>query len=152
MALLAWLMLVSTSLFAAPMLMGAAGAPQAVPTASGHQHQGMAGMHQESTLTSDMTCCNPHMVQGCDCHSLCGNVLSPLAVSTPAPLLLAATHGHVFQRRAPAPKTVPPERPPSVCFWLLLRHLSALDRPIGESARASPVFVVFCPMAPSWGR
>jgi hypothetical protein len=115
MAVLAWLMLVSTSLFAAPMLMGAGGALQeAVPTASGHQHQGMAGMHQESTLTSDMTCCNPHMVQGCDCHSLCGNVLSPLAVSTPAPLLLAATHGHVFQRRAPAPNTVPPLRPPSV--------------------------------------
>ncbi len=114
MALLAWLMLVSTSLFAAPMLMGAAGVPQAVPTTSSHQHQGMAGMHQGSTLTSDMTCCNAHMVHGCDCHSLCGNVLSPSAVLTPAPLMLAATHGPLFQRRAPAPNTVPPLRPPSV--------------------------------------
>lgn len=113
MAVLAWLMLVSTSLAAAPMLMGTDAAPQAVQTTSSHQHQGMASMQQGPTLTSDMSCCNDYTVPGCSCHSLCGNVLSPVAVLAPAPMMFAATYARLFDRRAPAPNAVPPLRPPS---------------------------------------
>ncbi len=113
MALLAWLMLVSTSLAASPMLMGTDAGPQAVQTTSSHQHHGMASMQQGQTLTSDMSCCNDYMVHGCSCHSLCGNVLSPVAVLAPAPVMFAATYVRLFDLRAPAPNTVPPLRPPS---------------------------------------
>ncbi len=114
MAVLAWLMLVSTSLAAAPMFMGANGAPQAVHATSEHQHHGMASMQQAPTQASDMSCCNDHTVQGCSCHSLCGNVLSPVAVLAPAPVTFAATYARLSDRRAPAPNALPPLRPPSV--------------------------------------
>lgn len=114
MAVLAWLMLASTSLIAAPMSMGKDGAPQVVQSTSGHQHQGMARMQQVATPAPDMSCCNKHMVRGCGCHSVCGNVLSLVAVLTPFPVMFAVTYARLFDRRAPAPNTVPPLRPPSV--------------------------------------
>ena len=113
-SVMAWLMLVSSSLVAAPMLMGANGATQGVQTESSHQHHDMATMQQGSMLAPDLSCCNDHMVQGCNCHSLCGNLLSPVSVLAPASMSFAAVYAQVFDPTAPAPNTVPPLRPPSV--------------------------------------
>jgi hypothetical protein len=113
MAVLAWLMLVSTSLLAAPMLMGTGVATQTVQTPSEYQHQDMTKMQLGPTLTSDMSCCNDFTFQGCNCHSLCGSVLSPVAVPAPAPVMFATTYVRLFDQRAPAPNTMPPLRPPS---------------------------------------
>ncbi len=54
------------------------------------------------------------MVHGCNCHSLCGNILPPVSLLVPAPQMFAAMYARVFDQRAPAPNTVPPLRPPSV--------------------------------------
>lgn len=114
MAVLAWLMLVSTSLAAAPMLMGTDGAPHAMQTTSSHQHHVRASLQQAPTLAADMFCCNDPMAPDCSCHSLCGIVLSPVSVLAPAPMMFATTYAPSFDQRTLAPNTVPPLRPPSV--------------------------------------
>ncbi|OOG58234.1 hypothetical protein B0E47_05045 [Rhodanobacter sp. B05] len=111
--MLAWLMLVSSSLAAAPMAMGMHGSAAHAMVATGViLHHGSARSNHPAASMSDHACCGDRMAQGCHCHSVCGSVLHSVTVVVPAPVLFVVVYGSPSTVRAPSPNTAAPLRPP----------------------------------------
>ena len=112
-AVLAWLMLVSTALVAAPMEMGMHGSAAHAMAATGVAlHHGSARSNHPAASMPDRACCGDQMAQGCHCHSVCGSVLHSVAVVVPTAMLFAVVYGPPAAVRAPSPNTAVPLRPP----------------------------------------
>jgi hypothetical protein len=115
MSVFAWLMLVITSVTAAP-----GGMP--VPDASSvHAATSMAGdrCHHDGPATRSVAavhhladCCGGHAASGCHCPAMCATVV-PAALAMIAPMPLSVRYGMPLQALAPSPDTAPPLRPPS---------------------------------------
>jgi hypothetical protein len=112
-AVLAWLMLVSSFLAAAPMAMGMHGgaAHAMAATSVAPQHDSARSNHPAASMPGH-ACCGDQMAQGCHCHSVCGSVLHSVAVVVPAPVLFVVVYGSPSPVRAPSPNTAVPLRPP----------------------------------------
>jgi len=112
-AVLAWLMLISSSLAAAPMAMGMhGGAAHAMAATSVVLHHDSALSSHPAANMPDHACCGDRMAQGCHCHSVCGSVLHSVAVVVPVPVLFVVVYGSPYTVRAPSPNTAVPLRPP----------------------------------------
>lgn len=121
MAVLAWLLLVSTSLVAGPMVAGpmAMGVHGGDPSAmhlmaatSAADHHGQAFVNHPTADMPDHACCGDPVAQVCDCHFVCASVVHSVAVVIPTPVLFAIVYGPPSRIRAPSPNTAAPLRPP----------------------------------------
>jgi hypothetical protein len=117
MGALAWLMLVSTSLLAAPMSM------------SGHHVSSVQGVvlatsyhcPPDGTTTdavpahvASADCCTGHnAMSGCHCATMCAN-LAPFTLPLIAEVPLSVVYDMPSRVTAPSPNTAPPLRPPSI--------------------------------------
>jgi hypothetical protein len=118
MGALAWLMLVITSLAAAPLDMGRAhahamdGLTAAVGEPLHHQGQSQAPSHD--CCAQHDGCCGHQAGHACGCVGMCASAVPP----TPASLIAAWTGRSLYDRamrvHAPSVVAAPPLRPPSV--------------------------------------
>jgi len=116
-ALLAWLMLISTSLAAAPMGMAMHGsAAHAMAATGAAPHHGAAVSNHPAANMADRACCGDQMASGCHCHSVCGSVLHSVTVVVPTAMPFAVVYGPPSSVRAPSPNTAVPLRPPLAGF------------------------------------
>jgi hypothetical protein len=114
MSVFAWLMLVITSVRAAPeglFALNASSVHVATSMAGGHCH------HDESAADAaavhhSADCCGGHAAALCHCPAMCATVV-PAATAMIAPVPLLARYGMPLQMLAPSPYTAPPLRPPS---------------------------------------
>lgn len=113
--LLAWLMLVLSSLATAPFGMAHAhAAPEsgADTMAAEPAHPGMAHMlsQDDSTHVHD-NCCGGDLGQACGCFGLCASAVPPMSAGVTA-LPIALAYAPPLRVRAPSTPRVPPLRPP----------------------------------------
>jgi hypothetical protein len=114
MGLLAWLMLVATSLSAAPtgMPMDAAPVHAAASVTGVHCHQHMLAKGSAATA-HESVCCSGHAVAGCYCAAMCVSTL-PTALKMIAAVPLSARYDMLPPLVAPSPNSMPLLRPPSI--------------------------------------
>ncbi|MFA6230456.1 MAG: hypothetical protein WC617_09810 [Rhodanobacter sp.] len=115
-AVLAWLMLASTSVGAAPSDMGVAAmhAGQAVASVNSGQPANMGSMAHGVHGMTGQSCCGGHLSQGCNCHSACGNALPSVLAFVAMSASFATVYARPSLTPAPSPNPAPPWRPPSV--------------------------------------
>lgn len=117
MGLLAWAMLVTHALAAAPM--GMAGvphshaAPATIAAASGHDHH-------PATTEASRSCCDDQGVRCdgmtghvCHCDAMCSTTLAPAMVVLDAPAAITVRYAMPLPGRAPSLDDAPPLRPPA---------------------------------------
>lgn len=116
MGIFAWLMLVVTSVAAAPMGMQAQDAQsiQAATSISGvHCHNdGLAG-DSAADVHQRADCCGGQAVPGCHCPAMCVSAV-PATLTMLATVRLSISYRMPPQIVAPAPNSAPPLRPPLV--------------------------------------
>jgi hypothetical protein len=118
MGVLAWLMLVATSLTAAPLGMEGhtAHSTHAVIAAVGeHCHHGMHDAGSSGSCCDDHAgCCGGQAGLGCHCASMCSSALPTCSTTITGSSVLGAIYGAPARISAPSPATAPPLRPPTV--------------------------------------
>ncbi|MEO5829459.1 MAG: hypothetical protein ABIQ36_02720 [Rhodanobacter sp.] len=114
MGVLAWLMLVTTSLAAAPLGMGghAAHSRHAAVAAVGEPclHGATAKTAQSSCL--DVGCCGDLAGHSCSCATMCSSVLPSAPAIIIGSTAISVAYGLPSSANAPSPDTAPPMRPP----------------------------------------
>ncbi len=109
MGVLAWLMLVVSSLSAAPM--GMTGSSDAL---SVNATVTAVIQHSRSDAGADLvTCCGGNATQACHCVAMCSATLPSLMAIVPAPSELTVSYGMLLTDGAPSLVTTPPWRPPA---------------------------------------
>lgn len=116
--LMAWLMLVITSLAAAPLGMGSApahamhAATAAVGEPLHHAASGHAPSHDCCEQHAD--CCGNPTGHVCGCVGMCASALPPTPASVVVASWIATAYAPPLRLHAPSAPTAPPLRPPSV--------------------------------------
>jgi hypothetical protein len=117
MGILAWLMLVTSSLIAAPLGMDghAAHSIHAVVAAVGeHCHDGASTVISTSCGDDHAGCCGSQPGASCNCAAMCSSVLPSASATIAGSTLVAVAYGLPSRISAPSPDTAPPLRPPTV--------------------------------------
>ena len=116
MGVLAWLMLVTTSLAAAPMGMQAHDAPpiHAATSVAGDRchHDGLA-MDSAASTHHLAGCCGSQAMPGCHCAAMCASAV-PATLTMIAAAPVSISYDMPPRIMAPSPDTAPPLRPPSI--------------------------------------
>lgn len=113
-AVMAWLMLVTTSLIAAPMPAASVGGESSHAALVSHHHYrhgDHAGSHAAAAASG---CCQGHMGAACHCASLCGIALVPAPGHFALSWIVPSTGRAYGAARAPTRILLPPLRPPLV--------------------------------------
>ncbi|WEN15766.1 hypothetical protein PY254_03580 [Rhodanobacter sp. AS-Z3] len=114
MGVLAWLMLVTTSLAAAPREMGghSAHVTHVTVAAVGHTcHHGATAKSSPSSCLDD-GCCGDLAGHSCHCATMCSSVLPAAPAVIASPTTVALVYGQPSSVSTPSPDTGPPMRPP----------------------------------------
>ena len=116
MGVLAWLMLVVTSVTAAPMGMQAQDAqPMQAATSitgtSAHCHDDGPANDSVVSVHHHADCCGSHVAAGCQCPAMCVSVV-PTTLTMIAAVRLSTRYRMPPRIVAPAPTSAPPLRPP----------------------------------------
>ncbi|MEO7198667.1 MAG: hypothetical protein ABIY56_00445 [Dokdonella sp.] len=116
MGVLAWLMLVVTSVAAAPMGMQAQDAQpiQATTSITGtnaHCHDGGPASDSAAHLHHQPDCCGSQAMPGCHCAAMCASAV-PTTLTMIAAVRLSTSYRMPPRIVAPAPNSAPPLRPP----------------------------------------
>ena len=116
MGVLAWLMLVATSLAAAPMGMQGQDAPSihaATSIPAEHCHHGELANNSAVGVHHQPDCCGSPAVLGCHCPAMCASAVpATLTMITTVPL--SPSYSALLRITAPSPNAAPPQRPPLV--------------------------------------
>lgn len=115
MGVLAWLMLVTSSLAAAPLGMEghSAHSRHAVVATVGEpcHYDATAKASQSSCLDHD-GCCGDLAGHSCDCAAMCSSVLPSTPSAITGSAAITVVYGAPSRASAPSPDTAPPLRPP----------------------------------------
>lgn len=120
MSVLAWLMLVVTSLAAAPLEAPCAHphAVHATAAAVGEpSHHGMEHRASHDCCQDHAGCCGAN--HACGCAGMCASVLLPVPAGVTAATALAAIYALPLRVHAPSVDSAPPLRPPSIPLSLV---------------------------------
>ncbi|MCX7514254.1 hypothetical protein [Frateuria sp. STR12] len=115
--LLAWLMLVVTSLAAAPLGMGSAYAHsvhEATAAVGEPLHHGLSHVPSHDCCEQHDGCCGHATAHVCGCVGMCASALAPMPASLLTASAVSAGYGHPTRIHAPTLPAAPPLRPPSV--------------------------------------
>ncbi|UGB39533.1 hypothetical protein [Frateuria soli] len=119
--LMGWLMLVISSLAAAPAGMGQIHEPpmQAATAMADGSSQGLA--HDDHAHASSHDCCDQHgddpgsvSGQACGCVGMCASAVPPMAPGVLMASWVSGGYAQPLRLRAPSAPVSPPLRPPSV--------------------------------------
>lgn len=114
--LLAWLMLVITSLAAAPLGMASTHthAMHAATAAVGEpMHHGSNHVPSHDCCAAHIHCCGTPAGHVCGCVGMCASALPPTPAGPVPGALMAVVHPWPLRVHAPSAPTAPPLRPPS---------------------------------------
>ena len=116
MGVLAWLMLVTTSLAAAPMGMQGQDGPSIHPATSASAercHHGELANNSATGIQHQPDCCGSQAVPGCHCAAMCASAV-PTTLTMIASVRLSAGYHMRPRIAAPSPNSAPPLRPPLI--------------------------------------
>ena len=116
MGVLAWLMLVVTSVAASPMGMHAQDAQpmqMATSIAGSHCHDGEPASDSAAHLHQQPDCCGSQAMPGCHCAAMCAGAV-PTTLTMIAAMRLSTSYHRSPRIVALSPNSAPPLRPPLV--------------------------------------
>jgi hypothetical protein len=114
MGVFAWLMLVTTSLAAAPLGMGghSAHVTHAAVAAVGQPcHHGATAKTSQSSCLDD-GCCGDLAGHSCNCATMCSSMLPAAPAIITGSTAISVAYGLPSSANAPSPDKAPPMRPP----------------------------------------